>query len=141
MKIMFPQPVQPEMLEPDGHLRHSNYVDWLGAARQLWHGEIGLPLSSFRFQGVHLPVVELVLTFHGQSPKAGDTVEIAVWLAGLNNRSLRFSYRMTIRGALVAEGYTRHRVTHASGQPMLMPNDLFLTWQVFAADTLERSQA
>ena len=89
-----------------GIVHHANYLTYFEEGRVDWLRKRGITYAEWAARGIHLPVVEAQTRY--RSPLAFDDVfELETRLSELRSHSLRFDYRATKGGVLLAEASTR----------------------------------
>ncbi len=91
-----------------GIAHHTSYVVYMEAARIEWLRRRGVTYAAWAGRGVHLPVIELRVTYRSPA-RFDDELDVEASLAEVRTASVRFDYRIVrVDGAvLCAEGSTR----------------------------------
>ena len=97
-------------------------LDWFEHGRTELLREIGLPYAEVEARGLFLPVAEAHVKYLARA-RYDEMLEIATSAAMAGRARLRCDARITRAdgGAPVAEGYTIHALTDASGKPVRPP--------------------
>lgn len=110
-------------LDPNGHVNHGVYANYLETARIELLERIGAAPGQLATRGVHLVVVELRLRFR-RPALAGDVLTISTSLAELRRASTWWRQTIHRDGELIADAEVRSSVTDRSGRPRRPPPDL-----------------
>ncbi len=89
-----------------GIVHHGNYLAYFEAGRVEWLRRRGVTYAEWASNGRHLPVVEAGLRYRAPA-RFDDVLEVETRLIELRSVSLRYEYRITREGLLLAEGSTR----------------------------------
>lgn len=89
-----------------GIVHHANYFIYFEQGRVDWLRRRGLTYAEWAARGVHLPVVDATARYRSMLA-FDDVFELETRLAELRSHSLRFDYRATRGGVLLASGSTR----------------------------------
>ena len=106
-----------------GIVHHASYLSYFEAARVAWLRRRGVTYKTWAERGWHLPVVEASLRYRAPA-KFEDVLTVEVDLADLRSHSLRFAYKVTRDGELLAEGETRLACVDATHQLLKLPDAL-----------------
>ena len=99
-----------------GVTHHSNYIRWMEEARVDFFEQLGYGYGRLEEEGIVSPVTGLECHYKA-STTFGDTVEIAVSVAGFKGAVLQLRYRMTKPdGQLAMEGRSEHCFLNRSGR-------------------------
>ncbi|HET9622623.1 MAG TPA: thioesterase family protein [Kofleriaceae bacterium] len=126
-----------ERVDADGRIRHpirvifgdtdqmgvvyyANYLRYFESARAAYWRGLGKSYHDLEAWGVALPVVEAHCEYK-RPARYEDLIEVETWVSELRGASLRFAYRISCNGELLAEGTTRHAVTDKTGRPRALP--------------------
>jgi acyl-CoA thioester hydrolase len=101
-------PVRVRFCETDlmGIVHHGNYLLYFESGRVEWLRRRGITYALWAERGIHLPVVEAQVNYRAPA-RFDDVLEIETTLSQLRTVSMKFTYRATRDGALIAEGFTR----------------------------------
>jgi acyl-CoA thioester hydrolase len=89
-----------------GIVHHANYFAYYESGRVEWLRARGVDYASWASRGMHLPVIEASSRYRIPA-RFDDLLEVETVLSEVRAASLRFEYRITRAGALLAEGATR----------------------------------
>jgi acyl-CoA thioester hydrolase len=106
-----------------GVVYYANYLRYFEGARAAYWRALGRSYQDLVAWGVALPVVEA----HCQYRKPAfyeDLIWVEVRVSEVRGASLRFAYRVTRGGDLLADGMTRHAVIGNDGRPRALPPEL-----------------
>ena len=103
-----------------GVVYYANYLRYFEGARAAYWRGLGRSYKDLQAWGVALPVVEAHCQYR-RPAHYEDLLGVDVWISELRRASLRFAYRVTRGGELVAEGTTRHAVIDRDGRPRALP--------------------
>jgi acyl-CoA thioester hydrolase len=119
----FSIPVRYGDLDAQGHLNHARYLTFMEEARFRYIQALGLWTDTHDFDAVGQIVAEAGCTYK-RPVFLGQTVDVAVRIARLGNKSLEMEYRLTVDGAEVALGRTvQVAYDYAAGRSMPIPAD------------------
>ena len=106
-----------------GTVYNSRVLEWFECARTELMRSMGLPYTEWERRGVRLPLVEAYVQYRG---RAGydDLLLLTTTLSMSGRASLRFEVQIeqAESGAAVANGYTGHALTDATGRAMRPPD-------------------
>ncbi len=106
-----------------GTYYNSRVLEWFECARTEMMRSMGLPYTEWERRGVRLPLVEAHVQYRG---RAGydDLLRLTTTVSMSGRASLRFDVRIeqADTGAEVANGYTVHALTDATGRAMRPPD-------------------
>jgi acyl-CoA thioester hydrolase len=103
-----------------GVVYYANYLRYFESARGAFWRDLGKSYKDLEAAGIALPVIEAHCKYV-RSAFYEDLLDIDVQLSELGFASMRFVYRVTRAGELLAEGFTRHAVIGANGKPRALP--------------------
>lgn len=103
-----------------GIVHHSNHVRFLELSRVAFLGEHDRPYTEYMAEGFHTPVIRVEVSYYNPC-RFADPVDITCWLEWARHASMGFSYRLEVKGALVACAQSEHAVVDASGRPARIP--------------------
>ena len=106
-----------------GIVHHASYLSYFEAARVAWLRRRGVTYKTWTERGWHLPVVEAHLRYRAPA-KFEDVLTVEVELSEMRSHSLRFTYKVTRDGELLAEGETRLACVDANHELLQMPDAL-----------------
>jgi len=106
-----------------GVVYYANYLRYFESARAAYWRSLGKSYHDLVAWGVALPVIEAHVGYK-RPAHYEDLLIVHVEVSELRGASLRFAYRVTRDGALLAEGYTRHAVIGNDGRPKRLPEQL-----------------
>jgi acyl-CoA thioester hydrolase len=91
-----------------GIVHHESYASYMEVARIEWLRRRGVEYSTWAKNGLHLPVVELVIKYRAPA-RFDDELDVEAVLTEAGAASVRFDYRIVRAGdgVLCAEGSTR----------------------------------
>ena len=100
-----------------GIAHHASYAIYLEVARVEWLRRRGVTYAAWADRGVHLPVVELSVTYRAPA-RFDDELDVETVLAQVRAASVRFDYRIvrTRDATLCAQGSTRLACVGARGE-------------------------
>jgi acyl-CoA thioester hydrolase len=110
-------------LDPNGHVNHGVYANYLETARIELLESLGLGPRVLAARGVHLVVVELRIRFR-RPALAGDDLLVETSMTELRRASSWWSQRILRGHELVADADVRSAATDAAGRPCRPPPDL-----------------
>jgi acyl-CoA thioester hydrolase len=103
-----------------GVVYYANYLRFFEGARAHYWRALGRSYKDLEEAGIALPVVEAHCNYK-RPAHYEDLIEVDVDIGELRGASLRFVYKVTRGGVLLAEGYTRHAVIGTDGRPRAIP--------------------
>ena len=104
-KFTTPVTVRYGDLDAQGHLNHARYFTYMEEARFQYIRVLGLWTDLHDFNAVGQIVAEAACSY--KAPVfLGQTVDVAVRIARLGNKSLEMDYLLTVGGQEVARGRT-----------------------------------
>jgi acyl-CoA thioester hydrolase len=108
-----------------GVVYYANYLRWFEVARAEYLRARGKTYRELEAEGVQLPVIEAYVRYRAPA-SYDDEIGIAALPLEVGPVRLRFGYRVLREsdGALLAEGFTVHACTGASGRPRRFPLEL-----------------
>lgn len=106
-----------------GIVHHASYLSYFEAARVAWLRRRGVNYKTWTEVGWHLPVVEAGVRYRAPA-RFEDVLTVEVELGEIRSHSLRFLYRVTRGGELLAEGETRLACVDNRHELLRMPDDL-----------------
>jgi acyl-CoA thioester hydrolase len=106
-----------------GIVHHASYLSYFEAARVAWLRRRGVTYKTWAERGWHLPVVEAHLRYRAPA-KFEDVLEVEVSLSEIRSHSLRYAYRVTRDGQLLAEGDTRLACVDGAHELQKLPDAL-----------------
>ena len=92
-------------LDAQGHLNHARYFTFMEEARFRYIQALGLWTDTHDFNAVGQIVAEAACSYK-QPVFLGQTVDVAVRISRLGNKSLEMDYLLTVAGQEVAHGRT-----------------------------------
>jgi acyl-CoA thioester hydrolase len=110
-------------LDPNGHVNHGVYANYLETARIELLESLGFGPAVMAERGVHMVVVELRLRFR-RPAGAGDELTVETWISQVGRASSWMSQRILRGEEVVAEADVRSAATDATGRPCRAPDDL-----------------
>ena len=102
---------------------YANYLRWFEIGRAEMLRSLGMSYRSVEDRGVSLPVLEAWCRYR-EPARYDDTVAIETGVLALRHASVRFGYRVSRDGAILAAGYTEHCFMGPAGRPVRPPADL-----------------
>lgn len=112
---------QVQYYETDGMavVHHSNFIRWFEEARVDFMAQLDYPYDRMEREGLWSPVIAVQCGYKS-AVRFGETVAIALTVAGLSHAKLTVGYTVTDAqtGALRAAGETRHCFVGADGRPV-----------------------
>lgn len=118
-------PIRVRFCETDlmGIVHHANYLAYFEEGRVDWLRKRDVTYAEWAHKGVHLPVVEAHTRY--RAPLAfDDIVDIETRLSELKAYSVRFDYRATKNGVLLAEAHTKLACVGPDHKLRPIPEDL-----------------
>jgi len=111
-----------------GIVYNGNYLSWFEIARTELCRNWGKPYSYWESCGIMLPVAESYCRYK-QPARYDDILQLWCGVKELKPYSIKFCYRIILqdKSALLAEGWTKHAFTDASGQ-LLKTEHEFYSW-------------
>jgi acyl-CoA thioester hydrolase len=107
-----------------GVVYYANYLRYFEASRSHFLRERGRSYRDLERHGVLLPVVEAHVRYLA-SARYEDLIHVEPTITAVRGATLRFDYRVTRGGDLLAEGYTVHAcIAQATGRPTRFPADI-----------------
>jgi acyl-CoA thioester hydrolase len=106
-------------LDAQGHMNHARYFSFMEEARFGYAQALGLWTDTHDFDAVAQIVAEARCTYL-RPVRLGETVEVAVRVSRLGNKSIEMEYALSAGGQLVARGNTV-QVAYDYGQGRSMP--------------------
>jgi acyl-CoA thioester hydrolase len=110
-------------LDPNGHVNHGVYANYLETARIELLDSLGFGPQVMAARGVHMVVVELRLRFR-RPAGAGDTLTVETSIEQMGRASSWWSQRVLRDDVVVADADVRSAATDATGRPCRPPADL-----------------
>jgi acyl-CoA thioester hydrolase len=110
-------------LDPNGHVNHGVYANYLETARIELLDSLGFGPQVMADRGVHMVVVELRLRFR-RPAGAGDTLTVETSIEQMGRASSWWSQRILRDDVVVADADVRSAATDATGRPCRPPADL-----------------
>jgi acyl-CoA thioester hydrolase len=89
-----------------GIVHHASYLTYFEAARVEWLRSRGVTYADWARRGIHLPVVDASVRYRAPA-YFDDVLVIVTRISELKSHSLRYDYRTTRAGLVLAEGSTR----------------------------------
>jgi acyl-CoA thioester hydrolase len=110
-----------------GIAHHSSYVGYMEVGRVEWLRRRGLTYAAWVGRGVHLPVVDLALTYRSPA-RFDDELLVETSLVEVRAATLRFEYRIVRApdGTVCAEGSTRLACVDERGAVRRISADMVL---------------
>jgi len=106
-----------------GVVYYANYLRFFESSRAAYWRSLGRSYKDLEAWGIALPVIEAHASYK-RPAYYEDLLIVHVELSELRGASLRFAYRVTRAGELLADGYTRHAVIGSDGKPKRVPEAL-----------------
>ena len=106
-----------------GVVYYANYLRFFESSRAAYWRSLGKSYKDLEAWGVALPVIEAHVNYK-RPALYEDLLTVHVEVSELRGASLRFAYRVTRAGELLADGYTRHAVIGSDGKPKRVPEAL-----------------
>jgi len=107
-----------------GVVYYANYLRYFEAARSNFLRERGRSYRDIERHGVLLPVVEAHVRYLSPA-RYEDVLHIEPIVAAVRGATLRYDYRVTRGGELLADGYTVHAcIDQATRRPTRIPDDI-----------------
>ena len=106
-----------------GTFYNSRALEWFECGRTELMRSMGLPYTEWERRGVRLPLVEAHIEYRGRA-RYDDLLRLTTTLSMSGRASLRFDVQIEQAdgGAAVANGYTVHALTDATGRAMRPPD-------------------
>ncbi len=111
--------------DQSGAVYHANFIRWFEAARCEFLRVRGASYEKMSRAGANFPVVEVQCRYL-RPARFEDEVQVEVELTEIKRATVRFGYRVRVGddAAPVAEGWTLHGCTDASGKLVRIPDDV-----------------
>jgi len=106
-----------------GVVYYANYLRFFESSRAAYWRSLGRSYKDLEAWGIALPVIEAHVNYK-RPALYEDLLIVHVDISELRGASLRFAYRVTRAGELLADGYTRHAVIGTDGKPKRLPEPL-----------------
>ena len=107
-----------------GIVYYGNYMRFLEIGRTEYLRAGGRSYKEVEDAGYAIPVAEVGLRYMAPA-RYDDLLEIATHLEKLSGASIRFGYRITCEGELLAKGFTRHAcVDRSKGRAVRLPPEV-----------------
>ncbi len=106
-----------------GMAYYGNYLRWFEIGRAEMLRALGTSYRSVEEGGIRLPVLEACCRYLKPS-RYDDLVTIETGVLALGRASVRFGYRVTRDGVLLAHGHTEHCFLDPAGKPVRAPESL-----------------
>ena len=106
-----------------GVVYYANYLRFFESSRAAYWRSLGKSYQDLVAWGIALPVIEAHVNYK-RPALYEDVLTVHVELSELRGASMRFAYRVTRAGELLADGYTRHAVIGTDGKPKRVPEAL-----------------
>lgn len=106
-----------------GVVYYANYLRFFESSRAAYWRSLGKSYKDLEAWGIALPVIEAHVSYK-RPALYEDLLIVHVEVSELRGASLRFAYRVTRAGELLADGYTRHAVIGSDGKPKRLPEPL-----------------
>jgi acyl-CoA thioester hydrolase len=105
-----------------GGFYNSRALEWFECGRTDLLRSLGLPYAEMERRGAFLPVVEAHVELRGRA-RYDDLLRMTNRVALVGKARIRFDHEIVqaANGAPVANGYTVHAVTGATGKPIRPP--------------------
>lgn len=107
-----------------GFVYYAHYLRWFEIGRAELMRAQGLSYRDIEGAGVALPVLEAGCRYF-KPARYDDALAIETGVAELTRASVRFGYRVTRAGEVLASGFTRHCFMDRAGKPVRPPAALF----------------
>jgi acyl-CoA thioester hydrolase len=114
-----------------GIAHHASYLAWFEVARTDWIRGSGVSYRQLEERDVFLPVLEVSCRYR-RPARYDDVLRVETRCQRFRRARLRFDYRITRGGDLIAQGYSVHAAARADGTPRRLPDELVA--RVLAAD-------
>jgi acyl-CoA thioester hydrolase len=89
-----------------GIVHHASYLLYFEAGRVEWLRSRGVTYADWASRGVHLPVVEVQVSYQAPS-RFDELLQIETTLLDLRSVSMKFGYAIHRGETKIAEGFTR----------------------------------
>ena len=107
-----------------GVAHHANYIHWMEEARIDFMDQLGFPYAKMEERGVLSPV-KAVSCEYRHPCRFGDTVSVAVSVAGFNGVVMTIAYEMkNAEGELVCSARSEHVFLNREGRFARLKRDL-----------------
>lgn len=106
-----------------GVVYYANYLVWFEVARTEYLRSMGLVYRYLEEKGYYLMVASISCQYKSPA-KYDDVVKAETWIAEMKNSSLKFGYKLSVDGRLVATGDSVHVFTNSKGKPVRMPEEI-----------------
>lgn len=118
-------PMRVRFCETDlmGIVHHASYLVYFEAGRVEWLRRRGVTYADWAARGVHLPVVDLHVTYQAPA-RFDDVLSVETALTELRSVSLKFGYRVLRGETKICEGYTRLGCIDANHKLFKIPEEM-----------------
>jgi len=106
-----------------GVVYYGNYFTWFEVARTEYFRSLGLIYRDLEAKGFYLMVAAASCRYKSPA-KYDDMVTVKSSIPEIKNSSLKFEYKLSVDGRLIATGDSVHVFTNRSGHPVRMPGDV-----------------
>jgi len=106
-----------------GVVYYGNYFTWFEVARTEYFRSLGLIYRDLEAKGFYLMVAAASCRYKSPA-KYDDIVTVKSSIPEIKNSSLKFEYKLSVDGRLIATGDSVHVFTNRSGHPVRMPGDV-----------------
>jgi acyl-CoA thioester hydrolase len=106
-----------------GVVYYANYLRFFEAARGGFLRAHGVSYAELEQRGLAWPVIEARVRYL-KPARYDELIVVELTLAEVRGASLRFDYRVTRDGELLAEGATEHACIRADGRAVRFPPDV-----------------
>lgn len=106
-----------------GFAYYGNYLRWFEIGRAEMLRALGKPYREVEEEGLRLAVVEAQVRYL-KPARYDDLLAVETAVEALGRASVRFAYRITRAGEVLAHGATEHCFLDAAGRPTRPPGPL-----------------
>lgn len=103
--------------DKQGVTHHSNYIRIMEETRVDFMEQLGFGYERMEEAGVFSPVMSVSCDYKRPTTFA-DIVDVEISIAELGKLKVKFAYKMTCRGVLVAQASSLHCFLNANGRPV-----------------------
>lgn len=105
--------------DKQGVTHHSNYIRIMEEARVSIMEQIGFGYERMEEAGIFSPVMSVSCDYKHPTTFP-DVIDVEVSLLEMSKLKVRFGYRMTCRGTLVAQASSLHCFLDRTGRPVVL---------------------
>lgn len=106
-----------------GVVYYANYLVWFEVARTEYLRSLGVVYTALEAKGYYLMVAAISCRYKSPA-RYDDIVKTETWIEEMKNSSLKFGYKLSVNGKVVATGDSVHVFTNPSGKPVRIPEEI-----------------